>query len=164
MVMLLAQPHGHHFSGHEPFMSALSPSLPGRELGSPGHHGLRKRSKLEVCEALVQRLREQGSVDLDDFAFVESLHQHFRSLPTRYALDVNINSLDVLNHKRLLDSARADPSALSFQVRPVDVISAAGTSLHSSRRPSFTGSDTPLQEVGGQQRCCVLFHEWAAES
>lgn len=70
-----------------------------------------------------------------------------RSLPTRYAMDVNIDSLDVLNHKRLLDSARADPSALSFQVRPVDVISAAGPSLHSSRRPSFNSSDTPLQEV-----------------
>jgi hypothetical protein len=35
---------------------------------------------------------------------------------------VNIASLDVLNHKRLLDSARADPSAISFQVRPVDVV------------------------------------------
>lgn len=39
-----------------------------------------------------------------------------------YALDVNLASLDVFNHKRLLDSARADPSAVSFQVRPVDVV------------------------------------------
>ena len=35
---------------------------------------------------------------------------------------MNIASLDVLHHKRLLDSARADPSAISFQVRPVDVV------------------------------------------
>ncbi|KDD75399.1 hypothetical protein H632_c703p1, partial [Helicosporidium sp. ATCC 50920] len=50
----------------------------------------------------------------------------------RYALDVNTNSLDVLNHKRLLDSARADPSAVSFQVRPVDVF----TGVDFGRRPS----------------------------
>ena len=78
---------------------------------------------------------------------MQGLQAHFRSLPSRYALDVNLNSLDVLNHKRLLDSARADPSALSFQVRPVDVISAAGASLDSSRRPSFNGSEAPLSEV-----------------
>lgn len=44
----------------------------------------------------------------------------------RYALDVNIDSLDVLNHKRLLDSSRAEPNAVSFQVRPVDVVSGTG--------------------------------------
>ena len=51
----------------------------------------------------------------------------------RYALDVNIATLDVLNHKRLLDSARSDPSAVSFQVRPVDVVSG----VDSARKPSF---------------------------
>jgi hypothetical protein len=54
-------------------------------------------------------------------------------LNCRYALDVNIGTLDVLNHKRLLDSARADPSAVSFQVRPVDVISG----VDPARKPSF---------------------------
>ena len=54
-----------------------------------------------------------------------------------YALDVNISSLDVLNHKRLLDSARADPSAVSFQLRPVDVVS--GSDL--AKRPSFGSLD-----------------------
>lgn len=56
----------------------------------------------------------------------------------RYALDVNINSLDVLNHKRLLDSARSDPSAVSFQLRPVDVVT--GSDL--AKRPSFGSLDT----------------------
>lgn len=55
----------------------------------------------------------------------------------RYALDVNISSLDVLNHKRLLDSARSDPSAVSFQLRPVDVVS--GSDL--AKRPSFGSLD-----------------------
>ena len=41
------------------------------------------------------------------------------SLPSThsYAHDINLSSLDVLNHQRLLNSARADPSAVSFQVR-----------------------------------------------
>ena len=50
---------------------------------------------------------------------------------------MNISSLDVLNHKRLLDSARSDPSAVSFQVRPVDVASGADM----ARRPSFGSLD-----------------------
>ena len=60
---------------------------------------------------------------------------------------MNINSLDVLNHKRLLDSARADPTAVSFQVRPVDVVSG----LDMARRPSFGSLDAHqhYQEVGG---------------
>ena len=69
--------------------------------------------------------------------------------PRRYALDVNINSLDVLNHKRLLDSARSDPSAVSFQLRPVDVVS--GSDI--AKRPSFGSLDT-LQfhhEVRGEE-------------
>lgn len=58
----------------------------------------------------------------------------------RYALDVNINTLDVLNHKRLLDSARADASAISFQVRPVDVSIGADA----SKKPSFGSLDASL--------------------
>jgi hypothetical protein len=58
-------------------------------------------------------------------------------------LDVNISSLDVLNHKRLLDSARADPSAVSFQVRPVDVV--AGSDL--ANRPSFGSLDALHHQV-----------------
>lgn len=56
----------------------------------------------------------------------------------RYAWDVNINTLDVLNHKRLLDSARADPSAVSFQIRPVDVVGG----IDMARKPSFGSFDT----------------------
>lgn len=76
---------------------------------------------------------------------------HLPARACRYALDVNIQSLDVLNHKRLLDSARADPSAVSFQLRPVDVVS--GSDL--AKRPSFGSLDTlQLQaaEVRGGSR------------
>ena len=82
----------------------------------------------------------------------EPLHRHHPPLPPphSYALDVNLASLDVLNHKRLLDSARADPSAVSFQVRPVDVAPApasatAATAL--ARAPSFSASESLLSEA-----------------
>lgn len=71
MVVLLASPAHSPAWGH---MTALNSSA----LGSSGHHALRKRSKVEVCDAFIQRLREKGTVDLDDFAFVEGLQQHFR--------------------------------------------------------------------------------------
>lgn len=50
----------------------------------------------------------------------------------RYARDVNTESLDVLNHKRLLDSSRSEPNAVSFQVRPVDVASGTGMAVRLS--------------------------------
>ena len=54
----------------------------------------------------------------------------------------------MLNHKRLLDSARADPSAVSFQVRPVDVAGTGhGNGSSVDRRPSFGNLDTLLTEV-----------------
>ena len=42
----------------------------------------------------------------------------------------------MLNHKRLLDSARADPTAVSFQLRPVDVVSS-----DIAKHPSFGSLD-----------------------
>lgn len=101
----------------------------------------RRRSKLETAEAFLGLLRQRGGIDVDAPGFADGLREHFESLPSRYALDVNLNSLDVLNHKRLLDSARADPSAVSFQVRPVDV-----GSSDLARRPSFGSLDTLQQQ------------------
>jgi hypothetical protein len=62
-------------------------------------------------------------------------------LPTRYALDVNTDSLDVLSHKRLLDEARLDPTTVSFAVRSVEV-------LHSRyREPSDSLPSPAFPEV-----------------
>ncbi|KAK9820247.1 hypothetical protein WJX72_007981 [[Myrmecia] bisecta] len=134
----------------------LSPTLaglcgPSSSMSQPSAQtSSRKRSKQEVADAFIQKLRERRSVDLDVPGVVEGIQQHFQALPTRYALDVNINSLDVLNHKRLLDSARADPSAVSFQVRPVDV-GFAGNPPAVDRRPSFGNVDTFLLETAAAQ-------------
>lgn len=109
-------------------------------MSAAAQQSLRKRTKAEVSEAFIQRLSDRRSIDLEVPGVIESIQKHFQLLPTRYALDVNLGSLDVLNHKRLLDSARADPSAVSFQVRPVDVVVGHGhTSM--SRRPSFGNLD-----------------------
>lgn len=80
-----------------------------------------RATKAEVCEHFLEQLRRRTDLSLTPGEFDE-LRQHFKSLPTRYALDVNIDSLDVLNHKRLLDCARSDDGAVSFQIRTVDVL------------------------------------------
>ena len=113
-------------------------------MSGTAHQSLRKRTKAEVSEAFIQRLRDRRSIDLEVPGVIESIQKHFQLLPTRYALDVNLGSLDVLNHKRLLDSARADPSAVSFQVRPVDV---AVRQSSMARRPSFGNLDGLAGEV-----------------
>lgn len=83
---------------------------------------VRKRTKREVCENFLHNLQQRGDIDVALPGFAESVVQHFEKLPTRYALDINIEGIDVLNHKRLLEEARADPSAVSFAVRPVEVV------------------------------------------
>lgn len=125
-------------------------------MSGSAQQSLRKRTKAEVSAAFIQRLSDRRSIDLEVPGVIESIQKHFQLLPTRYALDVNLGSLDVLNHKRLLDSARADPSAVSFQVRPVDVaVGHDRTSM--SRRPSFGNLDGFASEVstGAALPTCV---------
>lgn len=106
----------------------------------------RSRTKTEICAAFLEKLGERRNLDLTP-ELVEGVEQHFRLLPSRYALDVNISTLDVLNHKRLLDSARGDPSAVSFQVRPVDIVSAPGNKAAMDRRPSFGNVESLLEVI-----------------
>lgn len=102
----------------------------------------KKPSKTDVCQDFIQKLRDRRGIELEAPGVIEGIQQHFQQLPTRYALDVNIGSLDVLNHKRLLDSARQDPSAVSFQVRPVDVAPGLHGSANMDKRPSFGNLDS----------------------
>lgn len=140
------QPHWlpQQFSPHLDFMSGTPPTQPHHV------HSSKSRTKMEVCAAFLERLQARRNLDLTP-ELVEGIEQHFRLLPSRYALDVNISTLDVLNHKRLLDSARGDPSAVSFQVRPVDIVSAANNKAALDRRPSF-GNVESLLEVRRQGR------------
>ena len=87
-----------------PPCSGLSPSLsslltPNSFLGPKmGEHFARKATKADVEEEFVRRLRQRRNIVIDS-ALLASVHEHFQLLPSRYALDVNISSLDVLNHK-----------------------------------------------------------------
>jgi hypothetical protein len=103
----------------------------------------RRRTKQDVCDAFLEQLRERGDIDIGAAGFIEGICQHFERLPTRYALDVNTDSLDVLSHKRLLDEARLDPTTVSFAVRSVEV-------LHSRYRELSDGLPSPaFPEVRG---------------
>eukprot|EP00891_Asterochloris_glomerata_P000437 jgi/Astpho2/437/fgenesh1_pm.00011_%23_16_t len=107
----------------------------------------KKPSKTDVCQDFIQKLRDRRGIELEAPGVIEGIQQHFQQLPTRYALDVNIGSLDVLNHKRLLDSARQDPSAVSFQVRPVDVAPGLHGSANMDKRPSFGNLDSLTERI-----------------
>ncbi len=122
-------------------MSSFGHGMPPTHSTSYQH---KSRSKNDVCQSFIEKLQQRSNIEITP-ALLEGIEQHFRLLPSRYALDVNISSLDVLNHKRLLDSARADPSAVSFQVRPVDIVSAAGSKAAMDRRPSFGNAESLLE-------------------
>lgn len=104
----------------------------------------RRKTKIDVYQLFINNLaqQQQHASELEDPAFIASIKQHFALLPTRYALDVNTEGLDVLTHKRLLDEARSDPSTVSFAVRPVEVVLA-------KHRDMMDGCGSPVStEVG----------------
>lgn len=109
----------------------------------------RKATRNDILEAFIHNLRQRGTIDVDAPGFLPGIRQHFQRLPTRYALDVNISTLDVLNHKRLLDSARTDPSAVSFQIRLVDVTSNP-RGISEDRQPSFGSLEAHFQAAQQQ--------------
>jgi len=128
-------------------MEPSSTAFPGQQQGPSTPTGRPvRRSKQSVAEAFLARLHERGDIDLGAPGFVESVCAHFERLPTRYALDVNIESLDVLSHKRLLEEARSDPATVSFAVRSVEVLHTRHSS-DSLPTPAFPAEVRPLVDV-----------------
>lgn len=91
-----------------------------------GNEVVRKRTKRQVCEAYLNKMLARPDISHLEAGFTDRLKRHFDLLPTRYALDINLETLDVLNHMQLLEEARSDPSAVFFHVRIVEIL------LHSS--------------------------------
>jgi hypothetical protein len=117
---------------------------------------LRRRTKQEVCEQYLMRLKQRGDISVDAPGFVDGVRKHFARLPTRYAYDISIDSLDVLSHKRLLDEARADPSTVSFAVRPVDVtVGPVSGSYMGEDQATLAGSPIEVLQYYPQQPCNV---------
>ncbi|XP_009334459.2 LOW QUALITY PROTEIN: serine/threonine-protein kinase STY46 [Pyrus x bretschneideri] len=94
-----------------------------------------RKQKLQVCiyNEVLGRLQDSDVGEAKVPGFENELWAHFSRLPTRYALDVNVErAQDVLMHKRLLHMAHDPATRPAVQVRLVQVRSASGS--NSSRK------------------------------
>ncbi|XP_014514643.1 serine/threonine-protein kinase STY46 isoform X1 [Vigna radiata var. radiata] len=81
-----------------------------------------QRHKVEVYNEILRRLKDSGHEEAMQPGFNDQLWAHFNRLPTRYALDVNVErAADVLMHKRLLQLAHDPANRPSIEVRLVQV-------------------------------------------
>ncbi|XP_011014813.1 PREDICTED: serine/threonine-protein kinase TNNI3K-like isoform X2 [Populus euphratica] len=82
----------------------------------------RMQQKLEVYNAILRRLKESNHEEANLPGFDDQLWTHFNRLPTRYALDVNVERAeDVLTHKRLLRLAHDPANRPAIEIRLVQV-------------------------------------------
>ncbi|KAI4350242.1 hypothetical protein L6164_004715 [Bauhinia variegata] len=78
--------------------------------------------KLEVYNEVLRRLKVSKDPEAMQPGFDNELWAHFNRLPTRYALDVNVErAADVLMHKRLLHLAHDPANRPAMEVRLVQV-------------------------------------------
>ncbi|KAK4746630.1 hypothetical protein SAY87_025667 [Trapa incisa] len=83
------------------------------------------RKKLQVYNEVLGRLKDSGHEEADRPGFDGELWDHFNRLPTRYALDVNVERAeDVLMHKKMLHLVRDPANRPAIQVRLVQILSA----------------------------------------
>ena len=54
--------------------------------GVPPLSQRRRQTKLEVCEAFLENLRQRNNIDVDAPGFADGLRQHFESLPSRLVM------------------------------------------------------------------------------
>jgi hypothetical protein len=109
---------------------------------------VRKRTKRQVCDAYRNKLLARPDIRHLESGFTDRLKRHFDLLPTRYALDINLDTLDALNHMQLLEEARSDPSAVFFHVRIVEVL------LHNhAQHPAEDPDTSGMIETEPEQVC-----------
>ncbi|KAK6946478.1 Serine-threonine/tyrosine-protein kinase, catalytic domain [Dillenia turbinata] len=81
-----------------------------------------QRQKHEVYNEVLRRLKDSNNEEAIQPGFDDQLLNHFNRLPTRYALDVNVERAeDVLMHKRLLQLALNPANRPAIKVRLVQV-------------------------------------------
>lgn len=108
-----------------------------RVVESPAVNSRQQWKKLEVYNEVLRRLKESNNSEAKEAGFDDELLAHFNRLPTRYALDVNVERAeDVLTHKRLLHLAHDPANRPAFEVRLVQVSAVSdgnmADSVHSS--------------------------------
>ncbi|GMJ05640.1 serine/threonine/tyrosine kinase 46 [Hibiscus trionum] len=82
----------------------------------------KQRLKFDVYNEVLRRLRGSDKEEVNRPRFDDELWNHFNRLPTRYALDVNVERAeDVLMHQRLLHLAHDPANRLAMEVRLVQV-------------------------------------------
>ncbi|XP_071715465.1 serine/threonine-protein kinase STY46-like [Rutidosis leptorrhynchoides] len=103
--------------------SSVESSSPLKTINS--NNGYRQQmKKLEVYNEVLHRLKASNIQEANQPGFDYQLLAHFNRLPTRYALDVNVERAeDVLMHKRLLHLAHDPANRPAFEVRLVQVSS-----------------------------------------
>ncbi|XP_027365528.1 serine/threonine-protein kinase STY46-like isoform X2 [Abrus precatorius] len=112
MVMVVTEGNDSCSSGVQHHASASS---------SPAH-SRQQRQKVEVYNEILRRLKDSGDEEAMQPGFHDQLWAHFNRLPSRYALDVNVErAADVLMHKRLLHLAHDPANRPSIEVRLVQV-------------------------------------------
>ncbi|XP_022725447.1 serine/threonine-protein kinase STY46-like isoform X2 [Durio zibethinus] len=104
-----------------------------------------QRQKLDVYNEVLRRLRESDKEEANRPGFEDELWTHFKRLPSRYALDVNVERAeDVLMHQRLLHLAHDPANRPAMEVRLVQVQSISDGSLADSTLSN------PLREESAQ--------------
>ncbi|XP_060176242.1 serine/threonine-protein kinase STY46-like [Lycium barbarum] len=113
-----------------------------------------QRKKMEVYNEVLRRLKQSDNTEAQQPGFDDELWSHFNRLPTRYALDVNVESAeDVLTHKRLLYLAHDPANRPAFDVRLVQVAPVSdGNSIDvvpfNSAKKEISRSVLPLPAFG----------------
>ncbi|KAJ7001548.1 serine/threonine-protein kinase STY46 isoform X2 [Populus alba] len=101
------------------------------------------QQKHEVYNEILRHLKESNHEEANLPGFDDQLWTHFNSLPTRYALDVNVERAeDVLTHKRLLRLAHDPANRPAIEIRLVQV--------HPTSDDNFADSslqDSPSKEA-----------------
>ncbi|XP_028797639.1 serine/threonine-protein kinase STY46 isoform X2 [Neltuma alba] len=115
-----------------------------QETSSSPAQNRQQRQKLEVYNEVLRRLKDSSNDEAMQPGFHHRLWAHFNRLPTRYALDVNVErAADVLMHKRLLHLAHDPANRPAIEVRLVQVQPISDGNLADS-----VHSEAPGKEAG----------------
>ncbi|XP_061361259.1 serine/threonine-protein kinase STY46-like [Gastrolobium bilobum] len=138
-------------------------SCSSRVFDSGWNQNRKQMQKVEIYNQVLCRLRELNVPEAVIPGFEDELWAHFYRLPTRYALDMNVErAQDVLVHKRLLHIARATATGTgpAVEVRLVQVCSASGArcskSLHSNSQSKVSPQDSDIPDNMRHDYCLKL--------
>ena len=111
-----------------------------------------QRQKVEVYNEILRRLNDSGNEEAMQPGFNDELWAHFNRLPSRYALDVNVERAeDVLMHKRLLHLAHDPDNRPSIEVRLVQVHPSSDGNSADSFKSYAPGEDSGQSSYSSRQ-------------